>query len=193
MTAKSRYDAEFLRFMSFLDSREYNSLDQISSERIIMLKPNDICRYLNVKAYGTPTPHQDDHPSHARSNTLKALKKMLSKYMPRNNMQWDDIGERGNPTRSKDVNDLIKRVMKAEVRRLGKPPRARRPLSFSEFILIMNTCIKWNHLRIKSTLSLQWQLIGSVDDMMKLRIEDVKSTREHKQALEIQVRWSKNI
>ena len=75
MTAKSRYDAEFLRFMSFLDSREYNSLDQISSERIIMLKPNDICRYLNVKAYGTPTPHQDDHPSHARSNTLKALKK----------------------------------------------------------------------------------------------------------------------
>ena len=71
-------------------------------------------------------------------------------------MQWDDIGERGNPTRSKDVNDLIKRVMKAEVRRLGKPPQARRPLSFSEFILIMNTCIKCNHLRIKSILSLQW-------------------------------------
>ena len=78
----------------------------------------------------------------ARSNTLKAIKKKKSFFMPRKNTIWDDIRGEGNPTRSIEVNSLIKRVMKFEIRQLGVESKARRTIEFTEFINILTLARK---------------------------------------------------
>jgi hypothetical protein len=130
------YEAEIKRFLLFLDCDlgEPASIHNVPQERLLQITPGDICRFFNQKAFGVEQPGVDDFPTHARSNSLKASKKMLSKFMPRHAVPWDIVRLEGNPTRSTEVNDVIKRVMKCEVRQLGKPSQARRPLTFEEFI-----------------------------------------------------------
>ena len=49
-------------------------------------------------------------------------------------MIWDPIQKEGNPTRSSEVNDVITKVKKFEVRKEGVVSKARRPLEYDEFI-----------------------------------------------------------
>jgi hypothetical protein len=186
------YEAEFIRFVRFLGV-ECAVPSDVTSERLLQITPSDICRYMNYKTYGKPEPNIGDLPTGARSNTLKAMKKKLSKFMPRQNQVWDEIRGEGNPTRAIPVNDLIKRVMKAEVRHQGKPSQARRPVTIDEFYSILRICKVKELYRLSSILTLQWHLIGRVDDMMKLRRKEMSSNIEHKLALTVQMRWSKNI
>ncbi|DBA03536.1 TPA: hypothetical protein N0F65_011437 [Lagenidium giganteum] len=74
-------------------------------------------RNLNRKAFGVEEPTDTDVLTHARSSTLKASKKMISTFMPRQTMPWDCVNNAGNPTKAKEVNAIIKRVQKFEVRR----------------------------------------------------------------------------
>jgi hypothetical protein len=186
------YDAELIRFMRFL-GEECERATDVTTDRLLQTTPTDICRYMNQKAYGTTSPDISEVPTGARSNTLKAIKKKLSKFMPRRNQVWDEVRGEGNPTRALAVNDLIKRVMKAEVRHQGKPSQARRPITIDEFTSILRLCKVKDLHRLSSVLTLQWHLIGRVDDMMKLRRKDISSNLEHKFALTVQMRWSKNI
>ena len=57
--------------------------------------------------------------------------------MPLRSMQWDDIYQRGNPTRSIAVNDVITKVKKYEVRQEGVTSAACRPLEWEEFYLLL--------------------------------------------------------
>jgi len=50
------------------------------------------------------------------------------------NSTWNPQAGVGNPTRSVDVNELIKAVKKREVRKQGKPSQARRELEEAEFL-----------------------------------------------------------
>jgi len=184
------YEAEFQRFLRFL---EVEDVSNVTLERLLQITPSDVCRYMNQKAYGRQHPTIEDLPTSARSNTLKAIKKKLSKFMPRQNQPWDDVQGRGNPTRSIAVQDLIKKVMKAEVRHQGKKSQARRPVTLDEFYCMLRICKMRGLYRLSSVLTLQWHVIGRVDDMMKLRLNELSSNIEHKFALTIQMRWSKNI
>jgi len=113
--------------------------------------------------------------------------------MPRQNQVWDDIRGEGNPTRAIIINDLIKRVMKSEVRKQGKASHARRPITLDEFYNILRICRMNRLYRLSGVLTLQWQMIGRVDDMMKLGRKEVSANLEHTCALTVQMRWSKNI
>ena len=48
-------------------------------------------------------------------------------------MYWNGIGGQGNPTRSIDVNNIIAKLKKKEVRKHGKPSQARCSLELEEF------------------------------------------------------------
>ena len=50
------------------------------------------------------------------------------------NLIRDEISLRGNPTKSKEVNDCIKDVMKAEVQNLGVPMAAMCAIEYKEFL-----------------------------------------------------------
>lgn len=64
---KKAYVAEFKRFMAFLDMSE-----NPSTEDLLAIPPNDLCRYLDVKAYGTDDPEEDEHfPVCARRNAKR--------------------------------------------------------------------------------------------------------------------------
>jgi hypothetical protein len=185
--------------MKFLGREQELADNKFTPLSLINITPDDICRYFNYKAYGVEHPDDEAFPTQARSNTLKSCKKILSSFMPRTIVPWDNVRKEGNPTRSTQVNSLIKRVMKFEVRRLGVESQARRPIEYNEFINVLtiariNTQYKeLERYKLGSVLVLQWHLIGRVDDMMKLQFADLSFNPGHPFCLICQMRWSKNI
>jgi hypothetical protein len=73
------------------------------------------------KAYGNPNPGPDDNPTlRRRSSTIEYSKKAHSYYMVNRVIAWNAVSQVGNPTRSIEVYDLIKRIKKKEARKQGK-------------------------------------------------------------------------
>ncbi|ETP22309.1 hypothetical protein F441_04349 [Phytophthora nicotianae CJ01A1] len=108
------------------------------------------------------------------------------------------MGQReGNPTRSEAINQLIKTVKRFEVRREGVLSSARRPIEYDEFrdllTFVQNDGKQTQHYKINSVFTLQWHLIARVDDMMKLRFENISPNVQNPGTLLCQMRWSKNI
>jgi hypothetical protein len=54
--------------------------------------------------------------------------------MPNKLTAWNAISGQGNPTRSIEVNELIKKVKKKEVRKQGAPSKTRRSMTIPEFV-----------------------------------------------------------
>jgi hypothetical protein len=82
---------------------------------------------------GALDPPSDANPTLARSNTLKFWKKALPLFMPDCLMEWSRTQEEGNPTRSIEINELIKQVKKKEVRKQGAASKTRQPMKETEF------------------------------------------------------------
>ena len=139
---------KFLEFLGHYVSIEDVQSKRISEEVLLSIVPQDIVRFFNMKAFGKEVPALDDVPSKCRSTTLTVYKKAVSFFSVRCSMQWDDILSIGNPTKSKLVNDNIKRVKKCEVRHQGVESKARRPIEWKEFILILEKLKKLGNTSI---------------------------------------------
>ena len=167
--------------------------------------PKMIVEYLNIRAYGVSHPTEDDRPILNRLSTLQFYKKAISSYMLNGNSHWDDVLNRGNPTKSKEVNDMIKQVVKHEVRHQGVSSKARRAFEYKEFLALCKLirtkgfkanvsnveALRWS--RLTAMLNFQWQLMARQDDMINLKFETVTTNIEFPFALNCQMRWSKNI
>ncbi|KAG9408425.1 hypothetical protein AC1031_021664 [Aphanomyces cochlioides] len=199
MQKSKSYTAELERFMNFLGRSDELRHPTFSSMNLVNITPENIRQYFNLKAFGTVNPSPGSLPVHARSNTLKSMKKKLSTFMPRQMQPWDDIRREGNPTRSVIVNDVIKLVMKCEVRKQGVESKARKPIEFSEFLnalYVVRTKDGYKTVqryRLGCILTLQWHLIGRVDGMMKLKFENLSFNPSQMSTILCQMRWSKNI
>ena len=68
-TARS-YTACLVSLMSFVDGVDYDTSASFSKEQLLAITANQVAAYLNLKAYGTPTPGPSDRPIHGRSNSL---------------------------------------------------------------------------------------------------------------------------
>ena len=86
-----------------------------------------------LTAFGHSDAGDDDVPTCGRSNTLAFHKKALSYFMPNKHLGWNTVSLSGNPTRSPEVNNLIKQVRCHEVRGEGVSLQARRALTLPEF------------------------------------------------------------
>jgi len=195
---------EFLDFGFGGDHLEEDIIKgRIPQEKLLEVTPLMIRDFLNHKAYGTKDIDEESRPIKLRSSTLQQYKKGISKYMVRKNQPWDEVFESGNPTRSTVVNQCIKDVQKFEVRAEGVATNARRPLEYKEFLLIL----KQFKLRMvdasdsevnkavfmSSLLSMQWHMIGRVDDMLQLQISDFYANTNFDFSLSSKIKWSKNI
>ena len=87
------------------------------------ITPDDIVRWFNYLAFGTPNPTENKKPTGCRANTLYSNKKKLSYYMIESSANWNHQAQNGNPTKDKSVNDVCKRVKKHECRGTGKESR----------------------------------------------------------------------
>ncbi len=196
-TAKS-YTKCLCELMSFIDGVHYDATASFTRDELLAITADQVAAYLNKKAYGTPSPSPDDRPHHMRAASLAYHKKAISQFMPLRIMAWDDINLRGNPTRSTAVNDVITRVKKYEVRQEGVSSKARRALEWEEFYSLLwlihhlySTVDLWYYLT--AVLCLQWQIIGRIDDVMKLGKGTLLFNTREPAALSVKMNWSKNI
>ena len=82
---------ELNKLMIVLNKAKDTRDEIVSTKKLLSITPEDICRYMNLKAYGKEQPEENDLPVKGRSNTLRAIKKKMSYFMPRKNNVWDDI------------------------------------------------------------------------------------------------------
>ena len=191
-----RYKRQLVKLMEWKHSKSYSLDKTFTQEELLSITAEDVRNYFSLKAFGRERPDDDSRPIYARSNTLYFMKKAISNYIPRKSMAWDPIRNEGNPTRSDLVNDLIKKVKRFEVRQEGVQSSARRPLEYKEYLNILKILRNesgWKKQRAMSTLTLQWQLIARIDDLMKLKYRDLGAHIQHDFALTCKMRWSKNI
>ncbi len=193
-----KYKIHLVEMMSFIDGVTYHRNYEFTPERLLQLTDEDVARFFCHKAYGKAEPAKDDRPTKTRSSTLAYAKKAISYFMPRRASSWDPITGIGNPTKSQTVNDVILGVKRYEVRGQGVNSRARRPVEWEEFVLLL---VLTRHLYSTSpvllvmvgVLTVQWQLIGRIDDVMKLDKSTIKFNLQSPFTLMIKMCWSKNI
>jgi hypothetical protein len=98
------------KFMSFRDAQAYDLQTVFTQEKLATIRPAEIVRWMCQKAYGNPNPGPDDNPTLRRSSTTEYSKKTHSCYMVNRAIAWNAVSQVGNPTRSIEVYDLIKRT-----------------------------------------------------------------------------------
>ena len=108
----------------------FNSTDS-SEDALMKINALHIRRYFCFKAYKTEEPDfNTEFPIYCRASTLENIKKSMSYYMPLCSIPWDSVPLRGNPTKSQEVNELIRVIKRHEVRGEGAPPQHCRALKF---------------------------------------------------------------
>ena len=175
-SAKQRdYASSLRRLMESKDGTTYPKDKQFTQQELLAITPDHVVAWFNELAFGTKIPAPDARPEKCRSNTLLNHKKKVSFFHPRKDQQWDSIRGEGNPTRAQSVNALIAIVKRHEVRQTGVPSQARRAFSLAEFIKLLAivegiTNDENKNARFRALATLQWQLIGRVDDIQKTQV-----------------------
>jgi len=190
------YSTCLIKMLSFIDGVQYPKTSTFSCNQLAAITVEQVAAFLNKKAFGTPVPGPEDQPHTIRTSSLAFFKKAISQFMPLS-MPWDDINLHRNPTRSTAVNEVISKVKKIEVRQEGVSSQARRALEWEEFYLLLALV---RHLHANSSLCfftaefcLQWQIIGRIDDVMKLAKSPLLFNPRELSPLNIKLNWSKNI
>ncbi|KAG6942975.1 hypothetical protein JG688_00017835 [Phytophthora aleatoria] len=81
----SRYKAELVKLVLFKDDKKDDVGRNVTTEELLCITPDLLCRWTNKRAYGDPEPNEDMRPIHIRSSTLEIAKKAISAFMPRLN------------------------------------------------------------------------------------------------------------
>ena len=141
---KNDYRGVLVRFINYIDNTQYEKEDVlhnggITKDRLNTITPSDVMRWMNKETFGTDDPGENfgEMTPLVRCWTIEMWKKAISHYIPNRLFPWDSLRASGNPTRSKEVNDLIKYVKKKEARREGADSKARRSIKKEEFALVI--------------------------------------------------------
>jgi len=179
-TLPEQYKPYLCKVMAFKDSGQgdYPRTMEFSQEQLLQLTPLIVSRFLKKLAYGAPNPGPNDPPIHARSTHLEQAKKAISHFMP-NQQAWVVEYGVGNPTRSAIVNQVIKDVKKAEVRRVGRASNAKRDMKRPEFRKTLRLLEYRTDFECASKYTamakLQFHIIGRSDDICNLETADIRS------------------
>ena len=197
---RDQYKPSLIGLMSFRDGVDYDKNYEFSPEELGTITPDEIVRWMSLKVYGTPDPEYDANPTEGRANSLTYYKKALSSFMPNRLMHWNELANPpvGNPTKSSQVNDLIKRVKKKEVRKQGKPTQARKAFEEKEFEQLIQMMEQYGdvekRLFVSAVFRFQYAMIARIDDTAKFRLDDLKPNHQHSEfSILAKLCWSKNV
>ena len=127
MRSNVMYQRYIVAFMSHLHGMQYEKDMVFSDVELSNVTATDVEHYLCLKAYGVMEIVSNlERPTLCRSNTLEVYKKAISFCIPNRIPTWDPVSKIGNPTKSVDVNQLIKAVRKHEVRTEGAKSQVKR-------------------------------------------------------------------
>ena len=98
-------------------------------------------------------------------------------------MKWDLQSNSGNPTKSVKVNELVKKVKNAEVRKEGKASAARRATELSEFHEMLTRCrdLSENHIGHHTGavyFLFQFCMVAKLDGVTNFKCEDIMVNME---------------
>ena len=125
-----------LEFMTWFHSPShcFDNGQTFSQTELFKIRPVDIHDWLAVKCFGRFDYNIDEGHCQtlARASTLQLMKKSVSFSMPNKRPQW--CNDRGNPTKSAIVNDLLQLIKKFEARREGVPSQVKRQYILGHFL-----------------------------------------------------------
>ena len=136
-------------------------------------------RYCCLQTYETEYPCEEDEAV-IRSSSVEFIKKSLSFYMPNRLQAWNDETKVGNPTRSVDLNDLIKRIKKSEVRGIGIKSQAVRPMEDSEYDQMVQNFLDKDETNVEHKfgisgfMNMQSHMVARLDDTARIFTETLK-------------------
>jgi hypothetical protein len=107
------YRRSLCRVMAFVGGYEPNYNRTYSEAELLEIKPTNIAQYMRQLAYHTPHPGPNDRPTYCRESTLVQYKKGISYFMPHRDNAWNVQANYGNPTRSREVNDVLRAASKS--------------------------------------------------------------------------------
>jgi hypothetical protein len=114
---------------------------------------------------------------------LEFWKKAISFFMPNRLVPWNATRIEGNPTKNIDVNDLIRRVKKKEVRKQGVAPQSRRSMTEQEFRLLHSVLRKYGtdndiiwRFGVPALVNYQFHLIARIDDATQILMDHIRIT-----------------
>jgi hypothetical protein len=98
-----------------------------------MINPDHMAHWMKMMAYGAPTPGTTDTPTHHRSSTLEQAKKAILWVTPNKNLSRDVRSNSDNTSKSITVNDVIKDIKKAEVKKQDQTSQAKQNMKRDEY------------------------------------------------------------
>ena len=107
-------------------------------------------------------------------------KKALSYYMLNRLQAWNGETKVGNPTRSVEPNDLIKRIKKFEVRGIGIKSQAVWPMEDSKYNQMVGKFIAKDELNVEAKFDIlgfineQSHMVPRLDDTARIFVESFK-------------------
>ena len=193
-----RYKASLIGLWNMVHSTNYTVDHSFTNEELFTITPEQVTRYMCMKAYGTETPNlSTDLPTVGRSSSLEFAKKAISFFMPSRLLPWNEQSRSGNPTKSVQVNDLIKAIKKKEVRKQGKASQARRPMKMEEFVALIKRLRGREENMSKYTVAayfiFQFHMIARLDDVMNFSVQDLTPNPDYPGTLKSKMCWSKNV
>ena len=184
--------------------QEYPYTREYTDDEKRQITPKELVRWLNMRTFGSPNPEPNVtiRPL-VRANTLAFWKKAISFHMPDRLIPWRSGSNDGNPTRSVEMNDFIKRVKKLEARKQGAESQTRRPLLDTEFRRLHevfksnaapdhHSSIIWRY-GMPALINVQFHLIARIDDATQLVLEHIRVHDNFENALKTRLNWSKNV
>ena len=106
--------------------------EELGSITSIQLK-----RWYYFKCYGVADLESNDRPTEGRSWSMKFYKKTISYYQPNWFIAWNTLQGEENSAKVTQINNLIIKSKKVEVRKEGAVAKARRAIKKHEFEQIL--------------------------------------------------------
>ena len=102
---------------------------------------------------------------------------------------------------SEAVNKVIDLVKRHEVKGTEKPSNAHRAVGWDEFLNVLTATREFftsrhrenSMIMLLTVLTIQWQLIARIDDMMRLQTSTILFNSDNPFTIYIKMCWSKNI
>ncbi|ETO58933.1 hypothetical protein F444_22688 [Phytophthora nicotianae P1976] len=69
--------------MAFRAGHTFSTDISFSQDTLLEITPDDVCHWMNFRAFGDANPAEDAKPVNARASTLEYAKKAISSFMPR--------------------------------------------------------------------------------------------------------------
>ena len=202
-TVRQQYQPYLIKFMSFKNNPDegYTKETVFSKEQLFDIKPEHLARWFKLQAYGdTEANIETESPTQCRLSNLEFIKKSISHFMPDKNSHWSVRHNSGNPTRSNEIQEILKKVKRAEIRGQGRESMARGPFVEPEY----EQCVKMMEAHEDIELRLftsaifrtQYNLGGRIDDVSKHQTKNIVPNQDLQHdnlSISTKLPWSKNV